>query len=122
MRSPHQSAWRSTRHLMRSERKALGKERQAMSLLDFKGRVALVTGSGRGMGRSHARLLASRGARVVVNDLPSGSGAESAAAEVVRAILAEGGTANANPERVLGGGASKVVAAIRAFGPTRGGG
>src|SRR3546814_1853844 len=112
MRSPHQSAWRSTRHLMRSERKALGKERQAMSLLDFKGRVALVTGSGRGMGRSHARLLASRGARVVVNDLPSGSGEESAAEAVVREILAEGGTAIANHDSVIGGGASMVDAEI----------
>ena len=87
-----------------------------MSLLDFKGRVALVTGSGRGMGRSHARLLASRGARVVVNDLPSGSGEESAAEAVVREILAEGGTAIANHDSVIGGGASMVDAAISAFG------
>ena len=41
-----------------------------MALLDFAGRVVLVTGAGRGMGRSHALMLASRGARVVVNDLP----------------------------------------------------
>src|SRR3546814_9283398 len=87
-----------------------------MSCRDLKGGGALVTGSGRGMGRSHARLLASRGARVVVNDLPSGSGEESAAEAVVREILAEGGTAIANHDSVIGGGASMVDAAISAFG------
>ncbi len=37
--------------------------------LDFEGRVAIVTGAGRGMGREHALMLASRGARVVINDI-----------------------------------------------------
>jgi NAD(P)-dependent dehydrogenase (short-subunit alcohol dehydrogenase family) len=64
------------------------------------GRVALVTGAGRGLGRSHALELAGRGARVVVNDLGCGlfgEGADdSVAAEVVREIEAMGGEAVAN--------------------------
>ena len=42
---------------------------QTMSDLSFSGQVALVTGAGRGLGREHALLLASRGCKVVVNDL-----------------------------------------------------
>ena len=63
----------------------------------FDGRVAVVTGAGAGLGRSHALLLASRGARVVVNDLggnTDGTGAsESAADVVVKEILEAGGDA-----------------------------
>jgi NAD(P)-dependent dehydrogenase (short-subunit alcohol dehydrogenase family) len=87
-----------------------------MSQLDFKGRVALVTGSGRGMGRSHARLLASRGARVVVNDLPPRPGEESAAEAVVGEILAAGGTAIANHDSVVGGADAMIRASMEAFG------
>ena len=52
-------------------------------MIDLNGRVAIVTGAGSGLGRAHARLLAQRGARVVLNDL--GSGAESLAREIAEA-------------------------------------
>jgi NAD(P)-dependent dehydrogenase (short-subunit alcohol dehydrogenase family) len=70
------------------------------STIDFKGRVAIVTGAGGGLGRQHALALAARGARVVVNDLGGardGSGASvSAAQAVVDEIEAAGGEAMAN--------------------------
>jgi NAD(P)-dependent dehydrogenase (short-subunit alcohol dehydrogenase family) len=73
-------------------------------LLNFDGRVAIVTGAGRGLGRSHALALAERGARVVVNDLGGavdGTGASSdAAAEVVSQIEEAGGEAIANGANV----------------------
>jgi NAD(P)-dependent dehydrogenase (short-subunit alcohol dehydrogenase family) len=68
--------------------------------LDFKGRVAIVTGAGGGLGRQHALALAARGAKVVVNDLGGardGSGSSLGAAEaVVAEIRAAGGEAMAN--------------------------
>jgi NAD(P)-dependent dehydrogenase (short-subunit alcohol dehydrogenase family) len=72
--------------------------------LDFKNRVAIVTGAGGGLGRQHALALAARGARVVVNDLGGsrdGGGASSAAADaVVAEIRAAGGEAIANAASV----------------------
>src|SRR5258707_7904173 len=70
----------------------------------LEGRVAIVTGAGRGIGREEALLLAKHGARVVVNDLGGshdGSGASaSPAEEVVAAIKAAGGDAIANADNV----------------------
>ncbi len=40
--------------------------------LDFTGQVAIITGAGRGLGRQHALLLASRGCKVLINDLGGG--------------------------------------------------
>jgi NAD(P)-dependent dehydrogenase (short-subunit alcohol dehydrogenase family) len=85
-----------------------------MTDLRFDGRVAVVTGAGRGLGRAYARLLAQRGASVVVNDLGGamdGSGADAApAAAVVREIEAAGGTAFADASDVsTEDGASALV-------------
>ena len=72
--------------------------------IDFKGKVAIVTGAGGGLGRTHALELAKRGAKVVVNDLGGtvdGSGGSSAAAQkVVEEIKAAGGEAIANGSSV----------------------
>src|SRR4249919_3431917 len=71
-----------------------------MSNLDFKGRVAIVTGAGGGLGRQHALALAARGAKVLVNDLGgtvNGTGGSPTAAQaVVDEIKAQGGEAMAN--------------------------
>lgn len=72
--------------------------------IDFTGQVAIVTGAGNGLGRSHALELAARGAKVVVNDLGGtrdGSGASlEAADEVVQQIKASGGEAFAHGANV----------------------
>ena len=78
-----------------------------MSELRFDGRVAVITGAGNGLGKSHALLLAARGAKVVVNDLggtATGGGKSSAAADkVVEEIRAAGGEAVANYDSVEDG-------------------
>lgn len=87
-----------------------------MSNLNFDGRVAIVTGAGRGMGRSHAMMLASRGARVVVNDLPGRDGERSPAEDVVDEIRAAGGTAIASMTSVVDEADRLVQDAVDAFG------
>ncbi|KAJ8937307.1 hypothetical protein NQ314_011946 [Rhamnusium bicolor] len=78
-----------------------------MSDLRFDGRVAVVTGAGAGLGRAYALLFASRGAKVVVNDLGGGrhgDGSSSKAADaVVEEIRRNGGTAVADYNSVIEG-------------------
>ena len=93
-----------------------------MSEINYEGRVAVVTGAGGGLGRSHALLLASRGAKVVVNDLGGsrdGTGAGSEMADqVVQEIKDAGGEAVANYDGVhtWDGGAAIIQTAVDAFG------
>jgi NAD(P)-dependent dehydrogenase (short-subunit alcohol dehydrogenase family) len=85
-------------------------------MINFDGRVVIVTGGGRGLGRSHCLLAAERGARVVVNDLAEGD--EHSALEVVDEIRSRGGEAIAAEcditETVAAG--SVVNAAVEAYG------
>jgi NAD(P)-dependent dehydrogenase (short-subunit alcohol dehydrogenase family) len=91
-----------------------------MEALD--GRVAVITGAGRGIGREHALLFASEGASVVVNDLGGlrdGTGADAGpAGEVVAEIGAAGGEAIANADDVADfDGAKRLIdAAVERFG------
>jgi NAD(P)-dependent dehydrogenase (short-subunit alcohol dehydrogenase family) len=93
-----------------------------MNTIGFQGRVAVITGAGGGLGRAHARLLAARGAAVVVNDLGGSvngvGGDASAAQEVVREIEAVGGRAIGNWDDIATPeGAQRLVdAAAQAFG------
>lgn len=81
------------------------------------GRIAIITGAGRGLGRAHARLFASEGAKVVVNDLGDDDGND-AAAEVVDELRAVGAEAVANHDDVTDwdGGRRLVDTAIEHFG------
>jgi len=75
-----------------------------MSSVEFNNRVAIVTGAGGGLGRSHALALAARGVKVVVNDLGGsvdGTGGSATMADnVVAEIIAAGGEAFANGANV----------------------
>jgi NAD(P)-dependent dehydrogenase (short-subunit alcohol dehydrogenase family) len=91
-----------------------------MGALD--GRVAIITGAGRGLGREHALLFAAEGAKVVVNDLggaADGTGGDrTPAEEVVHEIEGMGGEAIANGDNVADweGGQRLINAAIERFG------
>jgi NAD(P)-dependent dehydrogenase (short-subunit alcohol dehydrogenase family) len=91
-----------------------------MGALD--GRVVVITGAGRGIGREHALLFAREGARVVVNDLGGandGTGTDdSPAQQVVEEITASGGQAVANTDNVAtwDGAAGLIAQAVDAFG------
>lgn len=88
----------------------------------FDGRVAVITGAGRGLGREYALLLASKGAKVVINDLGGsikGEGADTGPAnEVVKEIRAAGGEAVACTDSVATpqGGKAIIQAALDHFG------
>src|SRR5687767_13633881 len=80
----------------------------------FEGRVIVITGAGRGVGREHALFLAAHGASVVVNDLGTGGdgvGADaSPARDLVEQITAEGGRAIANDSDVADAdGAQRLI-------------
>ena len=88
----------------------------------LKGKVAVVTGAGRGLGRAEALLLAEEGAKVVVNDLgtgPDGVGAAASPADgVVKEIMGRGGEAVANYDSVATpeGGENIIKTALDTFG------
>jgi NAD(P)-dependent dehydrogenase (short-subunit alcohol dehydrogenase family) len=90
--------------------------------ISLDGRVAVVTGAGRGLGRAYVELLAERGARVVVNDLGtdvSGLGKDSTlAAQVAGLIRSRGGEAIADDSDVstLEGGSDLIATTIEHFG------
>ncbi|MGA2293634.1 MAG: SDR family oxidoreductase [Acidimicrobiales bacterium] len=88
----------------------------------LEGRIAIITGAGRGIGREHALLFASEGARVVVNDfggaLDGSTTSASPAEEVVSELRAMGAEAVANHDNVADweGGARLVQCALETFG------
>src|SRR5215468_6509880 len=93
---------------------ATKKANKLPSMPDLSGKVAIVTGAGRGIGRSHALALARAGARVVVNDLGAGIAGEGSdagpAEQVVEEIRAAGGEASTNGENVADfAGAERLV-------------
>src|SRR5438445_10178171 len=98
------------------------KDSEMTERISLEGKVAVVTGAGRGLGRAYVELLAERGARVVVNDLGtdvSGFGKDSTIAQQVADLIrARGGEANANASDVSSpeGGSDLIATTIKHFG------
>ena len=100
-----------------------GPIKEIMNRIRFDGQTAVVTGAGGGLGRAYALELASRGARVVVNDYGGardgdGDGSTSPADRVVAEIRSAGGEAVANYDNVatVDGGENIIRTALDAFG------
>ena len=91
-----------------------------MAELRFDGRVAIVTGGGRGLGRAYAHLLGARGCQVLVNDpgVATHGGPETpgAADDVAREIVAAGGAAIADRSSVIDGADAIAAHAVDEFG------
>lgn len=87
-------------------------------MISFEGKTAVITGSGRGLGRVYAIELAKRGANVVVNDYNPDKSLPSPADDVVNEIFKIGGKAQANYDNIASedGGAGVVKTALEAFG------
>jgi NAD(P)-dependent dehydrogenase (short-subunit alcohol dehydrogenase family) len=106
----------------RNTARLVGKDSEMTERISLEGKVAVVTGAGRGLGRAYVELLAERGARVVVNDLGtnvSGFGRDSTIAEqVADFIRSRGGEAIANDSDVSRpeGGSDLIATAIEHFG------
>jgi NAD(P)-dependent dehydrogenase (short-subunit alcohol dehydrogenase family) len=87
-----------------------------MALLD--GKVALITGAGRGLGQAYARLFAAEGAAVVINDVGRDEAGAFTAEQVAQSIRASGGRAVAHTTDIstVAGGRGLLAAALEAFG------